>query len=426
MNAIEKLTLTSLSEHERELTVTIPGAVVAQEFQKTFNKVQRVATRPGFRPGKMPASMVMSVYGPKIKQDLVEHLVEKSFSDACKNQEIIPVSQPKIEPVEQIDTNHAFSYRAVFQVKPKVAVEKFEGLAIEFKKFTYSDEDVNDELNSIRESMATFKVPAERDVICAEDLVECDSDVLIDGVINKNYSHKDYSVPLFAENVPADLRDALVGKKIGEKASVKYTMPEDHQDDVIKGKECEMLLSIKAIKERVMPALDDEFAKDLSDKFTTLDEVKESITTRLTIIARRRDEYFRQEAITKALVENNPLEVPPVMVEKMAMSMINRELETMQEKAAREVVKNHWQELWQSVQGRAAFRVKAELLLEDLIQKLSISASDEEISARVKKMKEISRDDAAYTIQVEKVLEIIEKAAVASVVEEPLFQKGNN
>ncbi len=425
MNAIEKLTLTTLSEHERELTVTIPGAVVAQEFQKTFNKVQRVATRPGFRPGKMPPAMVMNFYGPKIKQDLVEHLVEKSFSDACKNQELIPVSQPKIEPVGEVEKNNAFSYRAVFQVKPKVSADKFESLNIEFKKFTFSDDDVNAELNSIRESMATFKVPSERDLIGPEDLVECDSDVLIDGVLNKDYSHKDYSVPLFAENVPADLREALVGKKVGEQASVKYTMPGDHQDDAIKGKECEMLLSIKAIKERVLPALDDEFAKDLSDKFTTLAEVKESITTRFTITARRRDEYFRQEAITRALVENNPLEVPPVMVEKMAMSMINRELETMQEKAAQEVVKNHWQELWQSVQERARFRVKAELLLEDLIQKLSISASDEEISARVKKMKDISRDDAAYTIQVEKVLDLIEKASVAQVVEEPLFKKGN-
>jgi FKBP-type peptidyl-prolyl cis-trans isomerase (trigger factor) len=107
------------------------------------------------------------------------------------------------------------------------------------------------------------------------------------------------------------------------------------------------------------------------------------------------------------------------------MSMINRELETMQEKVAEDVVKNHWQELWRSVEARATFRVKAELLLEELIKKMSVVASDEEISERVKKMKEISRDDALYTIQVEKILNVIEKSSTATVVEEPLFKKGN-
>lgn len=425
MNVIEKLTMKSLSDHERELTVTIPGAVVSHEFAKTLNKVQRVATRPGFRPGKMPTNMVMNFFGAKIKQDLVESLIEKSFADACKNQEVTPVSQPQIEPIGDLDKEQAFSYRAIFQVKPKVVVEKFEGLAIEFKKFVFTDDDVNDELYSLQESMATFKEATEREEISENDLVECDSDVLIDGEINLNYSHKDYSVPLFAENVPADLKAALIGKKVGEKAAVKYTMPSDHQDDEIKGKECEMLLSIKSFKERVLPSLDDEFAKDLSDKFTGLDDVKESIRMRFTITAKRRDEYFRHDAITRALVEQNPLEVPPVMVEKMAMSMINRELETMQEKVAQDVVKNHWQELWTSVQNRAIFRVKVELILEELIKTMSVTASDEEISERVKKMKEISREDAAYTIQVEKILNAIEKSATATVVEEPLFKKGN-
>lgn len=425
MNVIENLTMTSPTEHERELTVTIPSAVVSNEFAKTFTKVQRVATRPGFRPGKMPANMVMNFYGTKIKQDLVESLIEKSFADACKNQELIPVSKPKIEPVGEINKENAFSYRAIFQVKPKVVVEKFEGLAIEFKKFTFSDDDITDELNSIRESMATFQEPKDRFEIAANDLVECDSDVLIDGAMNKEYSHKDYSVPLFAENVPADLKEALIGKKVGEKASVKYTMPSEHQDEALQGKECEMLLSIKSFKERVLPALDDEFAKDLSEKFKDLADVKDSIKTRFTITAKRRDEYYRQDALTKALVEQNPLEVPPVMVEKMAMSMINRELETMQEKVAEDIVKNHWQELWRSVEARATFRVKAELLLEELIKNMSVVASEEEISERVKKMKEISRDDACYSIQVEKILNVIEKSATATVVEEPLFKKGN-
>lgn len=424
MNAIEDLKLASISQHEKELTITIPSAVVSNEFKKTFSKVHQVASRPGFRPGKMPASMVLNFFGDKIKKDSIDSLVDKSFFDACKNQELIPVSQPRIEPVGAFDQNAPFIYKAIFQVKPKVEVEKFEKLKIEFTNYSFSESDVDDELKALQESMATFISPESRTQIGAEDLVECITEVSIDGVVMPKYSHKDYSVPLFAQNVPEDLRGALIGKEVESEAMVDYTMPEDHQDEELKGKTCQMKLTIKSFKERKLPALDDEFAKDLSEKFTSMEDVKESIRLRFNITAKRRNEYFRDEAITKALVENNPLEVPPALVEKMAMSLINRELETMKENVAQDLVKNHWNELWESVKTRALFRVKAELILEALISKLEVKVSEEEISERVKKLKNIDRENAKYAIQVEKVLNVIEGTSEKSVKDVPLFQQG--
>ncbi len=424
MKDIENFSLASPSTHERELTLTIPIAVVSKEFELALKNVQRVASRPGFRPGKIPANMVMNFYRAEINKKLTETLIDKSFDDACKNQELIPVSKPQIEPISEIGKEKPFTYKALFQIKPKVIVSNFEKLNIDIKKYVFSEQDISDELNSIRESQARFVEP-ERDIISAEDLVDCDSEVVIDGVVNPKFSHQDYSVPLFALNVPEDLRSALIGKQVGEKAMVKYTMPTEHQEPELAGKECEMLLTIKSFKERQLPLLDDEFAKDLSEQFTKLDDVKEAIKLRFTITAKRRNEYYRQEAITKALVENNPVDVPPAMIERMAMSLINRELETMKESVAQEVVKNHWQELWQSVQGRALFRAQAELLLEELIKKLNVQASDEEVAERIKKIKEISREDAAYSLQVEKVINALEQSANINVVEEPLFSQGN-
>lgn len=419
----EKLQMTQTSDHERELVITVPTEVVTKEFDQALNKLQRVAKRPGFRPGKMPKPMVLSFYKNEIQKNLMDTLIEKSFEPACKEKDIIPVSQPKMEPVGSFDQSKAFTYKAIFQVKPKVETPTFMGLDITLKKFGFDENDVNDELNNLREHLATFK-SVERTVIAATDVVECDSEVKVEGVLNPQFSHKDYSVPLFAENVPADLRQALVGKSVGETASVMYDMPADHQDEVIKGKKCEMILTIKSFKERVLPELNDDFAKDLSEKFKTLEEVKESVRLRFTITSKRRNDYYRQDAITKALIEKNPLDVPPALTERMSMSLLNRELEAMGEKEASEMVKNHWQYLWDSVQERAVTRVKAELLFESLIKSLNISASDEEVASRTKKLKDANREDVTYSIQVEKLLDLMEKEGNITTVEEPIYQKG--
>lgn len=422
---IETIELNKPSEHERELTITVAQDTVNQEYNQTVNTIQRVAQRPGFRPGKMPKNLVLSFYGNEIKQKLIENLFEKSFESACKDRALIPVSKPKLEPVSDLDHTKAFTYRAIFQVKPTIEKPHYQGLNIEVKEYTFDESDILDEINHVRDSMATFVEPHGRDLVADGDLVSCSSITKIDGVVHDAYSHEDYAVPLFAENVPNDLKAALIGKKIGDTASVSYTLPDEHQEQELAGKACEMVLTIKSIKERVLPAIDDNLAKDLSEKFTTLDELKESIRLRLTITAKRRNEYYQQDAITKALIEKNPFDVPPALIERMALSLINRELEAMGEKAASDLVKNHWQELWQSVQERAGFRVKAELLFEVLLDELAITASDDETRAKMASLKNISKEDAAYSIQVEKLLTLIEQQANITKKPEPLYKKGH-
>lgn len=425
MKSIESLTLSNVSEHERELTVTVPEGVVNHELNDAINKIQRTASRKGFRPGKMPKNMVLNFYKGEIEKNLIEKLIEKSFDLACQEQELIPVSEPKMETLGEISKDKPFTYKALFQVKPKVDTPEYIGLEAEIRKFTFDESDIADELNNLRENLATFAECPDREMVQDNDLVHCDSVVFIDGVINPKYSHSDYAVPLFAENIPEDLKSALVGKKVGEEASVNYKMPEDHQDQDISGKDCQMRLTVKSFKERVLPDLDDDLAKDLSDKFTCLDDVKESIKLRFEITAKRRDEFFKDEALTKALVERNPLDIPPALVERMAMSLINRELGTMKESVAKDIVKHHWQEMWQSVQERALFRVKAELLFEALIDHLEISASDEETASVINKNKNISKSDATYSVQVQKLLDAIHQKAHVTIKEEPLFKKAD-
>jgi trigger factor len=413
----------NLSLHERQLTITVPGEIVAKEFDLAVKGVQRVASRPGFRPGKMPVSMVVSFFGDEIKKRLLEKIVEKSFDDACKKEDLIPVSDPRLEALGEINKGMPFSYRAIFQIKPQVKVNNFEGLALEIKKHSFSEGDINEELTSLQESLATFIEVKDRDTVAANDMVFCDNQVSVEGKHFAELDHKDYQIPLFAPNVPDDMKNALIGKKIGEKAHVDYRMPDDHENPELRGKNCHLTLSIVSIKERSLPKLDDDFAKDLSEKFSSLEEVKESIRTRFNLTVMRRDEFFRHDALTRVLVENNPFDVPPVLIERMAMTLINRELEAMKKEAADELVRNHWKEIWQSVQERALFRVKAELIFEALIKDLDPKVTEDEIAERMKKVRELDRDNALYSIQVEKILNAVEKSANITVKEEHLFSR---
>jgi trigger factor len=415
---------TTLSEHDRELIITVPPEVVAKEYSVALKKYQQKASRPGFRPGKMPEAMVKQLFGAEIKNQLLEKLIEQSFQNTCVEKNITPVSQAKTELLKDFDPAQELSYKAIFQAKPEVEVKNYEGLNIELKNITFNHDDINEELQSIRESQAFFISPEGRAEIGEFDVVECDSEVLIEGVLNSDYCHNDYSVPLFASNVPADLKAALVGKKIGDSASVMYTMPEDYQDEIIKGKQCEMRLRIKSFKERVLPELDDNFAKDLSEKFHSLAEVKESIELRLSITANRRRDYYNQNALIKALIDNNSFDVPSAMLDRATYSLIERQLQTMDKESAEKLAKEHFHELWQSLRPKALQKVQADLILEVLIKNFAISANEDEINYRVQNTKDLEAEDAKWMIEVEKALDAVKKLSHITIVEESLFPKG--
>ena len=413
----ETVTLSQPSEHERELTVTLPKSLVNNELNIIIDSVSKTASRPGFRPGKMPRNMVISFYNQQIKQQLKEKLFEKSFDHACKDHNLVPVSQPKWETLSNIDNNEPFIYKAIFQVKPNIENPIYQNLNLEFTKFTFDDTDIENELKSMQAYAATFKEITERNIVQEQDLIIADVTFITNGVIDS--TKKDESIHLYDEHhTPHFVKSALIGKKIGDKVDVNVP-----DEDVNNQRDLHITIEIKSIKERILPNIDDDLVKDLSNEFNTLDEVKASIKLRLQTTAQQKYEYFKQEAITKALIEKNPFLVPPALIERMALSLINREMEAMNGKISPDFVKDHWQEIWDHMQQRAEFRVKAELIFESLIKSLNIKVSEEEINNRISKIKNINKEDAAYSLEIEKLLYLIEQQSQITFINEALINK---
>lgn len=418
MSQIENLSLNQTSEHERELTITVKKEFVEQKFNSMLKDLQKKATRPGFRPGKVPFSMVKEMFQHKIVPDLMEKLVKDTLALACEEQNLTPVSRPVYEPVGDFSHDNSFTYKAIFQVRPQLDVQNFENLSIELIEHTFEDKDVDQEIENLREYHATFVAPSDRVIVGPNDLVVCDTSLKVDGEIHKKYSHENYELGMFHPALPEHLK-VLVGKNIGDTVEIEHK--EDLGIPEIKDKQCFLVITVKQIKERILPNLDDEFAKDISAKFNTLQELRDSLVAQFNITKKRRDQYSKKSAITKTLMEQNDFSVPEGLIEQVAVSLINEEAKKMPKEQRDKILKDHWNEIWESNKKQAEHIAKSELIYENLITKLSIDASEDEIDDIIKLNKSLSREDAKFNVKINKLMDYVASKSNITKTQKSLF-----
>ena len=438
MNALENFSISEKSEHERELTITVPADIVSKEFGLLLKKVQQSASKPGFRPGKLPTHMVKNLYQQKISQEVIENLIDKTLSPACKEGNLIPVSKPRFEPVGEFSETQAFTYKATFQVKPKLDIKNYENLSIETTNFTFDESDIDHEISMLRENYATFMLPKDRTEVCDSDLVGGALTMQIDGEFNDEFNNPDYSIALYNKDLPAHMKAALLGKAIGDEVIMDYEFPSNHHHEHTEScsheheekRMAKMFFTIKSLKERVLPNIDDEFAKDLSDKFTTLEQLKDTIRTKLSMNKKQNDFLQKKYAITNALINANPFNVPPALLETVAMSIVNEMInhessKKLSKNQIESVLKDNWHEIWPLAQERALFQTKSELIYENLIEKLAIDFDKEALGKLVKNNSKINLKDAEFSAKVDNLLKLIEEKSQISVVDKSLLNKGN-
>lgn len=419
MNSIESISLSNPSEHEQEITITISSHGVVEEYEKALQSVCQNASRPGFRKGKMPKNMVENLYLNQIKKLSVERLVDKSLKKALNDKSIHPLSQPILKESDDLTLEKPFTFKVSFEVKPPVKIVKFKNFNLSIAKFSFDEGDVEQELEQIRDSFATFKEPIERNFIGENDLVFAKSEVKIDDVFDKSYSQKENRIPMFAKDVPENIKAALLGKKMGETVIVPHQLPKNNEEEQ-NNKSCELFFTILSIKEKILPKLDDDFAKDFSSEFSSLEDLKESIRKRFKLSLARRNEFYEKEAITKALIEANPVDAPSMLIEKATISLIKKELERFDKKTADKIIKESLDKLWKSYEPRAIINIKAELLYEELINKLNITASEEKVKDILKSYKDISKEDAVYSVQVGELINIIKNESHITYIDESI------
>lgn len=379
-----KVEVEALSTVKKRLTIEVPEADVAKEVKATYRELKGVAEVPGFRKGNIPESVLRQKYAGQVMADVATRLVQKTYPEAVKDKDISPVDTPEID-VKKIEEGGPFLYSATVEVTPVLDVKGYRGLALKRKAVWVSDKEVEEGMNHLRQSHAQFK-EVERGG-AEGDMVVVDFEGTVEGKPVKGGQAVDYSIILGQGTLIEGFDESLTGAAKGASVEVRTTFPETHTDKSVAGKEALFNIKVKTVKEKVVPELDDEFAKDL--KSANLEELREKVKKEIEKAREREDrDRLRTEAVEK-LIEANPFDVPESLVDRYLTTILGTIVENMKmglvdsgdKGLSPEKLKERYREL-------AVKRVKADMIIDTIARKENIEATDDEVEEAVKDMAE--------------------------------------
>ncbi len=359
-----------------ELSIEIPADAVKAEVDKAYLNLAKKAHVRGFRPGKAPRNVLSHLYGPQVQNDVAKAIVDTTLQQVLTEKQVTPVTRPTVD-AGKVSATEAFSYKARFEVQPDIEEVKYDGFQLYRPKLEATDAMVDEQLESLRQRHAILKAPDPPRPAQAKDVATIDFTVSVDGHEVKDAGGQGVQIELGAGQALPELDAALLGKSAGEKTECEVTFSPSHQNTELKGKKGTFRVILTDLKERVLPALDDEFAKDVG-QFQTLVELRADVHTRLEgALLEQSEASLAQQMIVK-LNEANPLELPPSLVEQQCR-MLEQELTAQARRAGQRVTPEQIKNMHGAIHADAEQKVRAGLLMAAIARKHEIKVTDEDV-----------------------------------------------
>jgi len=379
-----KVQVEELSPVEKKLSIEVDSTRVADELTRAYTSIGKQVKLPGFRQGKVPRRILEQRFREQVEDDVIQRVVQSAYVEAITQHNVEPVSQPQVTN-SGLKPGAPFSFEARVEVKPKVEAKDYKELPLKKTETAVPDAQVTEQLEKMRESHSTLEPVADRDVARAGDFATVDYEATIDG--QPFVGSKAEAVT--AEIAPGELVDsniaALEGVKVGDTKELDYAFPPDYRVEEVKGKTAHFKLQLKGIKEKKVPELNDELAKELGAP--TVDELRAKVKSNLEATQKSKAQQEDREALIKALIERNPFEVPKAMVERAIDSMLEGALRQMQRSGLD--VRNlglDFMRLRDEMRERAVQEVKGTLLFEAIALKEGIQATDEDMDKKIEEL----------------------------------------
>ena len=382
-----------------ELAIEIPADSVRAQVEKAYASLQRKARVRGFRPGKAPRQVLAHLYGSQVISDVVNAIVNETLPKALSEKNVQPVNQPQVEP-GKFDQASAFSYKARFEVQPDIADVTYEGFDLERPPEAATDEAVSEQLELLRRQHARLEAPDPVRPSQKGDVVTIDFTLAVEGKELKDGGGEAVQVELGSGQILPELDAALTGAKVEGEIDVDASFPEAHTRKELAGKIGHFHVKVKDLKHRVLPALDDEFAKDVGS-FQTLVELRADVHTRLAKMLEDRAKTMLAEQIIERLNEKNPIDVPPSLVEQQCR-MMEQELAQNARRAGQRVTAEDFAKVHDRVHVDAGKKVRAGLLMAAIAKKLELRVTDQDIQKALEELaaetgKNIAKVRAEYS-----------------------------
>lgn len=421
-------TFEKTATNEGVLTFSIPQEEIQQGLTIAFNKVKGNLNVPGFRKGKVTRQVFNRMFGEEaLYEDALNAVLPKAYDAAVAEAGLDVVAQPKID-VKSMEKGQDWVITAEVTVKPEVKLGEYKNLTVAKQEREVTDADVEERLNQKRNQQAELVVveePAKEG-----DTVVIDFEGFKDGVAFEGGKGENYSLELGSGSFIPGFEDQLVGAKAGDDVEVKVTFPEDYQAEDLAGKEAIFKVKVHEVKEKELPELDDEFAKDVDDEVETLDELKAKIREELTATkVSQAQEAVHDEALRKAVENAEVVELPHVMVHDEVHRAMDEFLNNMQRQGISpemyyQLTNSTEADLHKQFEQDAELRVKTNLVIEAIVKAENLEATEEEIEKEIAELAEtynmpvdqvkrlLTTDMLSHDITMKKAIDLVTSTAV--------------
>lgn len=414
------LQVEKLEKNMAKLTIEVSAEELEKAIEKAYHKNKGQISVPGFRKGKVPRQMIEKMYGKEVfYEDAANELIPQAYEAAYDECEEEIVSSPKIE-VTQIEAGKPFVFTAEVALKPTVKLGKYKGVKVDKADVEVTEDEIEEALNKERENNART-ISVEDRAVKDADMTVIDFEGFVDGVAFEGGKGENYPLTIGSGAFIPGFEEQLVGAKIGEQTEVKVTFPEDYQAAELAGKAAVFQCTVKEIKEKELPELDDEFAAEVSE-FDTLAEYKADVKSKLAEKKAADAKNAKEDAVISAIVEDSDMEIPDAMIETQQRQMVDEFAQRIQMQGIS--LEQYFQftglsaeKLMEQVKPQAEKRIQSRLVLEAIVDAEKIEASEEEFEEEIKKMAE------AYQMEVDKVKEVLGENETKQIKKDLAIQK---
>ena len=391
-----------LEKNMAKLTIEVDAAQFEDAMKKAFNKNKNKFNIPGFRKGKAPRAMIEKMYGEGIfYEDAADEAINATCMQAMDESGLEIVSRPEVA-VEQIGKDKPFIYTALVAVRPEVILGESKGIEVETADASVTAEDVEAELKKVQEQNARLLNVEDRPVADGDKTV-IDFEGFVDGKPFDGGKAEDYDLTIGSHSFIDTFEEQLIGRNIGEECEVNVTFPEEYHAPELAGKPATFKVTVKEIKVKELPALDDEFAGEVSE-FETMDEYKKDIEAKILERKQKEAATENENRVVDKVAANASLEIPDKMVESQIDNMVQDTARRMQGQGLSMDMYMKYtgmtmDTMRDQMRPQALKRIQTRLVLEEVVKAEDIQVSDERLDEELAKMA------AAYQMEVDKLKE---------------------
>lgn len=383
----------------REITVEIPADIVSRQWETTTGQYSKVARVPGFRKGKVPASIIRNRFASEIRTEVLETLVPEYFRESVSKEGMMPVSQPRVLDL-QMEQGQPLRFKAAFEVLPEFELVDFDEFKIEKPKASVSDEEVENELKKLQEQRASYDPVDEDRALADGDFAQIslkatpvDAPAADAAAENQPVEMDEVLVEIGGSNTIPEFSEHLRGAKPGEERVFEVAYDEGHQDQRLAGRKFTYSTKINAIKKKSTPELNDDFAKELSQEFNTLEDLRKRMRDGMEHEREHMAEHEAKKALIAQVVEKYNFEVPEALLQRQLDIRLEQFLRALAAQGMRteDMKRMDFRRIRASQRKVAAGEVKSNLVLEKIADRENIEATEEDIGYQIQMMAQQSQ-----------------------------------